>query len=89
MAESRVVEEGAPGDLASAAADELGGAAEIAADDAGASALGRNTGRTAGGEQGFGYRSPFQEQPQGEIAADDAGATAQATQAVEGEPVED
>jgi hypothetical protein len=81
--------DGDPSDLSSTSVDELGGAADIAADDAGASALGRNTGQTAGGEEGFGYRSPFQEQPQGEIAADDAGATAQVTQAVEGEDVED
>ena len=68
---------------------DVGGAEEIAADDAGASALGRNTGQTAGGEEGFGYRPPFEEQPQGEVAADDAGATAQVTQAIEGEEVED
>ena len=87
MAENKP--EGDPGDLSSAAVDDLGGAAEIAADDAGASALGRTTGQTAGGEEGFGYRPPFEEQPQGEIAADDAGATAQVTRLVEGEPVED
>jgi hypothetical protein len=87
MAENKP--EGDPSDLSSTSREELGGAADIAADDAGASALGRTTGQTAGGEEGFGYRSPFEEQPQGEIAADDAGATAQVTQLVEDEPVED
>lgn len=56
-------------------------AGEIAADDAGGGALGRNTGQTAGGEETFGAQSPEAEQPQGEIAADDAGATAAAARA--------
>ena len=69
--------------------DDQVGEGEIAADDAGASVLGRNTGETAGGYEGFGYASPEQEQPQGEIAADDAGATAAVTQRVNQTPVED
>ena len=79
----------AGGDPPRPANDDLDGASEIAADDAGASVLGRNTGQTAGGEEGFGYASPEEEQPQGEIAADDAGATAAATQRVTGAPVDD
>ena len=72
-----VIQSGAPGDLSGAAADEFGGASEIAADDAGAGALGRNTGRTAGGDERF--EAP--PEPEGDIAADDAGATAEATRA--------
>ena len=78
-----------PGAQDQAANDDLGGASDIAADDAGASVLGRNTGQTAGGEEGFGYASPEEEQPQGDIAADDAGATAAATQRVNKTPIDD
>lgn len=76
-------------ELATAANDDLEGAAEIAADDAGAGALGRNAGQTAGGGKGVGYASPEQEQSQGEIAADDAGATVVATQRMAETPVDD
>lgn len=81
MAPDNVTEEGAPGDLSGAAADEFGDASDIAADDAGGSVLGANTGVTAGGVETFGSLSPEEEQPQGEIAADDAGGTALAEQA--------
>ena len=54
-------------------------AADIAADDAGGGALGRNTGRTAGGDESQRFSAP--PEGQGEIAADDAGGTAEAARA--------
>jgi hypothetical protein len=82
MSGGNIVEEGEPGDLSGAAADEFGDASDIAADDAGGSLLGRSTGRTAGGVERFGAESPEAEQDQGDIAADDAGGTAAAEQAL-------
>ena len=52
---------------------------DIAADDAGGSVLGRNTGRTAGGDTSQRFSAPRERQ--GEIAADDAGGTAEASRA--------
>ena len=57
------------------------GADEIAADDAGAGALGRNTGQTAGGDASVRFTAP-PDRP-GEIAAADAGGTVEAVEAVE------
>lgn len=85
---SNVTEAGEPGDLSGAAADEFGGASDIAADDAGGSVLGVTAGQAAGGQRSFGAPSPEAEQPQGEIAADDAGGTVLAEQ-VTGEAGED
>ena len=55
------------------------GPEDIAADDAGGGALGRNADRTAGGGDGFVPPVSEEERRQGEIAADDAGATARTT----------
>ena len=58
---------------------------EIAADDAGGGALGRNVGETAGGQESFGVGSKgpagaAEGQGAKEIAADDAGATVAAAE---------
>ena len=79
MAGGDVIQSGPPGDLSGAAADEFGGASEIAADDAGAGALGGNTGQTAGGDESVRFAAPPERE--GDIAADDAGATAEVTRA--------
>jgi hypothetical protein len=91
--QTNITEEGMPGDLSAAAADEFGGASDeggaldVAADDAGTGALAGNTGKTAGGlaELGVGGQSgpsaAGQESGAAEIAADDAGAGRRADQA--------
>ena len=93
--QTNITEEGMPGDLSAAATDEFGGgepsdeggAADVAADDAGTGALAGNTGRTAGGlaDLGVGGQSgpaaAGQETGAAEIAADDAGGSRRAEQA--------
>jgi hypothetical protein len=80
-----VIESGEPGDLSSAATDEMGGgsdagAEDIAADDPGTGGLEGHTGRTAGGDVALGVggqSGPTVDAPSGaaSIAADDAGAS--------------
>lgn len=83
-----LTEDDAPGDLAGAATDELGGSTEIASDDPGAGALAGGLGRTAGGgaDLGAGGASgPDLDDQEGaaSIAADDAGAGRWASEAAE------
>jgi hypothetical protein len=65
--------------------DDPHGEEGIAADDAGGSVLGLNTGRTAGGQEAFevgsaGPAGAEHAQGAGDVAADDAGATAAAAE---------
>lgn len=78
--DTNIMEDGEPGDLGAAAADEFGGSSDIAADDPGAGGLDGAVGRTAGGVADLGVGG--QSGPNldtgvtdaGSIAADDAGA---------------